>query len=107
MPFGLTIPAPCRGQRLDHALRLCSVLRVAVDGKVLPVRGSGQLAVESERGQYRLAGLDARNVKTQETLRCETTLSVGWIAQELHSGVPQTPWKARTKQKKNGAETRD
>jgi hypothetical protein len=46
-------------------------------------------------------------IRLAETLRCETTLSVGWIAQELHAGVPQTPWKALTKRKKNGAETRD
>jgi hypothetical protein len=53
-----------------------------------------------------LAGHDARNVKTHKTLRCETTLTVGWIAQELHAGVPPTLGKALTKKKKSGAETR-
>jgi hypothetical protein len=67
-------------------------------------------------------GLDARNGKNHdltpgtrlaEALRRGTTLTVGCIAQELRAGVcvcvcvPQTMWKARTKRKKNGAETRD
>lgn len=71
------------------------------------VRVSGRVAVELETGQYRLAGHDVRNVKTQETLRCETTLTVGWIAQELHAGVRHTLCKALTKRRKNGAETPD
>jgi hypothetical protein len=37
-----------------------------VDGEVLAVRVSGRLAAESERGQYRVAGHDARNVKNQD-----------------------------------------
>jgi len=87
-----------------------------VDGEVLSVRGSGRLAVELETGGYQLAWHDARNVKIQdltpntwlvETLCRETTLAVGWIAQELHAGVLQTLWKALAKRKKNGAETRD
>ena len=48
-----------------------------------------------------------RKIRLAETLRLETTLTVGWIARELHAGVPQTLWKALTKRKKNGAETRD
>ena len=42
------------------------VARCFVDGEVLAVRVSGRLAVKLERGQYRLAGLDTRNVKTQD-----------------------------------------
>jgi hypothetical protein len=37
-----------------------------VDGEVLAVRVFGRLAVESERGQYRLAGHDVTNVKNQD-----------------------------------------
>jgi hypothetical protein len=46
-------------------------------------------------------------IRLAETLRRETTLSVGWIAQVLHAGVSPTLWKALTKRKKIGAETRD
>jgi hypothetical protein len=45
-----------------------------VDGEVLAVQVAGRLAVESEMGQNRLAGLDARNVKNQDltpNTRCQ------------------------------------
>ena len=65
------------------------VARCFVDGEVLAVRVSGRLGVGSERGQSRLAGHDATNVKTQD-LTLNTRL-----------------WKALTKRRKNGAETQD
>jgi hypothetical protein len=59
-----------------------------VDGEVLAVRVSGRLAGESERGQYRWAGHDARNVKIQD-LTPNTRLNL-FAALEVATGQIRT-----------------
>jgi len=81
--------------------------------ETMEAKGRRLIRQELERDGFELEALREMKkgapwkIRLAETLRRETTLTVGWIAQELHAGVPQTLWKALTKRKKNGAETRD